>query len=302
MVFFCYPSIPTVGKTNVLVRSFMTIQSKQEKLAKILRELGSVAVAFSSGVDSTFLLKTAHDILGNGTLAVTIRADLFPSRELDEAARFVKEKGIEHVFVDVDAFGIAGFSQNPANRCYLCKTALFSCIRRIAEERGIPHVAEGSQADDSGDDRPGLQAIAELGILSPLREAGFTKQDIRQLSREWGLPTWDKQSLACLASRIPYGEEITKERLAMIDLAEQHLLDADFRQVRVRFHGNLARIETDEEGFRQLADKNLRERIHCRFKEIGFTYISVDLLGYRSGSMNEMSAHGYCRSEKNDVT
>jgi len=265
----------------------MTIQSKQDKLATILRELDSVAVAFSSGVDSTFLLKAAHDILGDRTLAVTIRADLFPSREFDEAVLFVKEKGIDHVIVDVDAFDIAGFSQNPVNRCYLCKTALFSRIRRIAKERGIPHVAEGSQVDDSGDYRPGLQAISELGILSPLREAGLTKQDIRQLSREWGLPTWNKQSLACLASRIPYGEEITKERLAMIDQAEQHLWNAGFHQVRVRFHGNLARIETDDEGFRQFADKNVREEIHRRFKEIGFTYISVDLLGYRSGSMNE---------------
>ena len=226
----------------------MTIPSKYNKFVQILRKLESVAVAFSSGVDSTFLLKTAHEILGNRVLAVTVRADLFPKRELEEAIQFAKAEGIEHVLVDVDALDIAGFAQNPVNRCYLCKMELFSRIRRIANERGILHVIEGSHAEDRSEDRPGLQAITELGVLSPLREAGLTKSEIRQLSREQGLPTWNKPSLACLASRIPYGEEITKERLAMIDQAEQHLLDAGFHQVRVRVHGNLARIETDEEG------------------------------------------------------
>ena len=270
-----------------VVLGTMNLQTKQDKLAKILRKLDSVAVAFSSGVDSTFLLKTAHELLGDQTLAVTIRANIFPNRELDETVQFAGQAGIKHVVIDFDALGIAGFSQNPANRCYLCKTELFSRIRRIAKERDIPHVAEGSNADDSGDYRPGLQAIAELGILSPLRESGLTKQEIRQLSQELGLPTWNKPSLACLTSRIPYGEEITKERLAMIEAAEQYLLDAGFRQVRVRFHGNLARIETDEEGIERLGNKKLRKEIHRRFKEIGFVYISVDLLGYRTGSLNE---------------
>jgi len=268
----------------VTLRSSMT---KQEKLNQILRELGSVVIAFSSGVDSTFLLKTAHDILGNQTLAVTIRSNIFPNREFDEAVQFVRENGIEHVIVDFDELTIAGFAQNPTNRCYLCKMALFSRIRKIADERGIPHVAEGSNADDVYDYRPGMQAIMELGILSPLREAGLTKQEIRQLSQEQGLPTWNKPSLACLASRIPYGEEITKERLAMIDAAEQYLLDAGLRQVRVRLHGNLARIETDEEGLHLFLSESLREKIYYRFKELGFTYISVDLRGYRTGSMNE---------------
>jgi len=265
----------------------MHLPLKQDSLAKCLRELGHVVVAFSSGVDSTFLLKTAHNLLGNRTLAVTVRACLFPTREIDESVRFAKEHEIEHVVIDFDALGIAGFSQNPADRCYRCKTALFSKIRRIAEERGIPHVIEGSNADDSGDYRPGFQAIAELGILSPLREAGLTKMEIRQLSCELGLPTWNKPSLACLASRIPYGEEITKERLVMIDTAEQYLLDAGFLQVRVRIHGNLARIETDEEGWRRMLNPNLREAIHRRFKEIGFVFVATDLLGYRTGSMNE---------------
>ena len=267
--------------------SAMTIQTKQDKLVKNLRELRSVAVAFSSGVDSTFLLKVAHDLLGSQVLAVTVQSCTLPKRELDEAVQFTKTEGIEHVIVEVNELAIPGFSQNPANRCYLCKTGVFSRIRQTAEERGIPHVAEGSNADDCNDYRPGLQAIAELGILSPLREAGLTKQEIRQLSQELGLPTWNKQSFACLASRIPYGEEITKERLSMIAAAEQYLLDAGFRQVRVRLHGNLARIETDEEGMQRLWDKTLREQTYCRFKELGFAYIAVDLLGYRTGSMNE---------------
>ncbi|MCL2711423.1 MAG: ATP-dependent sacrificial sulfur transferase LarE [Planctomycetaceae bacterium] len=264
-----------------------TTQTKQDALRHHLRNLGNIAVAFSSGVDSTYLLKTAHDLLGNQTLAVTVHSRLSPQRELDEAVLFTRNEGIEHVVLEIDELTIPGFAQNPADRCYLCKTELFTRIRRIAEERGIVHVAEGSNADDSNDYRPGMRAIAELGILSPLRDAGLTKAEIRQLSHELGLPTWNKQSFACLASRIPYGEEITKERLAMIDMAEQYLLDAGFHQVRVRLHGNLARIEADEEGLQLLADKALRESIHCRFKEIGFTYVAVDLLGYRTGSMNE---------------
>jgi uncharacterized protein len=265
-----------------------TLQTKQDRLTHILQELGSVAVAFSSGVDSTFLLKIAHHVLSGRVLAVTARSRLVPQREIDTAVQFVRDNGIEHVIVDIDELALTGFAQNPVNRCYLCKTGVFSCIRRIAEERGIPHIAEGSNADDTNDYRPGLQAIAELGILSPLREAGLTKQEIRQLSAEWGLPTWNKPSLACLASRFPYGVEITRERVAIIDAAEQYLLDAGLCQVRVRFHGNLARIETDEEGLQRLLSAGLRENIDRRFKELGFLYVSVDLRGYRTGSMNEV--------------
>ena len=266
----------------------MNLQTKQDELQRILQKLGSVAVAFSGGVDSTFLLKTAHHVLGSRVLAVTVRSGLVPQREIDGVVQFVQKEGIEHILVDFDELTIAGFAQNPTNRCYLCKTAVFSQIQRIAEDRGIPHVIEGSNADDVHDYRPGMQAVKKLGILSPLREAGLTKEDIRQLSREWGLPTWNKPSLACLASRFPYGETITRERVAMIDAAEQYLWDAGLCQVRVRFHGNLARIETDEEGLRRLLSENLRKEIDCRFKKIGFLYVTVDLQGYRTGSMNEM--------------
>jgi uncharacterized protein len=265
----------------------MNLQSKQDKLTQILQELGNVAVAFSSGADSTFLLKTAHDLLGDQAIAVTVHSGLVPNREIDEAAQFVRNEGIDLIIIDFDELTIAGFAQNPPNRCYLCKTAVFSQIRRIANEQNISHVIEGSNADDVHDYRPGMQAIAELGILSPLREAGLTKQEIRQLSHEMGLPTWNKPSLACLASRFPYGETITKERVDRIDAAEQYLLGLGLRQVRVRLHGNLARIELDEEGLHRLLSSSLREEVFRRFKELGFTYVSADLQGYRTGSMNE---------------
>jgi uncharacterized protein len=264
-----------------------TLQTKHDHLKQYLKELGSVAVAFSSGVDSTFLLKTAHDVLGNNAIAVTGRSHSFPKRELDEASSFALKHGIEHLIVDSEELDIDGFSKNPANRCYLCKTELFTKIRQIAESRNIPHIVEGSNTDDEGDYRPGMQAIKELGILSPLRRAGLSKNEIRSLSDTMGLPTWNKPSFACLASRFPYGESITKERLETIDQAEQFLLDSSLRQVRVRFHGNLARIETDEAGFQFLLDKTHRDAIHRKFQSLGFVYVAVDLLGYRTGSMNE---------------
>ncbi|MDR2641490.1 MAG: ATP-dependent sacrificial sulfur transferase LarE [Planctomycetaceae bacterium] len=265
------------------------LQLKCEELKNYLRGLGSVVVAFSGGVDSTFLLRLSYDSLGSRVLAVTARSCSFPQRELDLAKEFTSQYKIEHIIVDSEELDIKGFSKNPVNRCYLCKSGLFTKIREVALSRGIEHIAEGSNADDEGDYRPGLQAVTEFGVLSPLRRARLTKSDIRKLSAELGLPTWNKQSFACLSSRFPYGEEISRERLMMIDKAEQFLLDKGFVQVRVRFHGNLARIETDDEGFRLLlSEKKLREDIHKKFKEIGFVYVSIDLLGYRTGSMNEL--------------
>lgn len=266
----------------------MEAKQKYEKLKGYLQDLGSVAIAFSSGVDSTFLLKCAHDVLGNKVIAVTARSCSFPKRELDEAAAFCKKEGIAHIICDSEELEIDGFSKNPPNRCYLCKQELFTKIWKVAKEHGIDHVAEGSNMDDNGDYRPGLIAVAELDVKSPLRYAELSKQEIRQLSKEMELPTWNKQSFACLSSRFPYGEEINIPRLTMIDKAEQFLLDMGFGQVRVRYHGKLARIETDADGFSIMLSLHNREKIHYAFKELGFTYITLDLLGYRTGSMNEM--------------
>jgi len=266
---------------------FMTVQEKHENLKEYLRGLGSVAIAFSGGVDSTFLLKTAHDVLGDNVIAVTARSCSFPERELNEAIAFCKREGVHHFICESEELDIEGFSQNPVDRCYLCKNELFTKIWAVARENGIASVAEGSNVDDDGDYRPGLTAVREQGVKSPLRHAGLTKDDIRALSRELGLPTWNKQSFACLSSRFPYGESITRDRLSMIDKAEQFLLDAGFRQVRVRYHGELARIETESGGFALLENQKLREDIYAEFRRIGFAYVALDLLGYRTGSMNE---------------
>ena len=263
------------------------LHEKKQRLENYLRGLGSVVIAFSSGVDSTFLLKTAHDILGEKAIAVTARSCSFPVRELNEAKAFCEAEGIEHIIVDSEELSIEGFSQNPKNRCYLCKHELFTKIRNIAEERGIPYIAEGSNMDDNGDYRPGLIAVAELEVKSPLREAELTKADIRQLSKEMGLPTWDKQSFACLSSRFVYGETITEEKLSMVDKAEQKLLDLGFHQVRVRIHGNIARIEIDRSEFEKIIQPEISELLNKYLHELGFLYVTLDLSGYQMGSMNK---------------
>jgi len=263
----------------------MTMSEKLNQLKEYLLSQGSMAVAFSGGVDSTFLLKVAHDMLGDKCVAVTASSCSFPERELKEAKAFCAANGIRHVVVRSEELEIEGFRHNPKNRCYLCKHELFEKIWDIACEFGLHAVAEGSNMDDNGDYRPGLVAVRELGVLSPLRHVGLNKAEIRELSRELGLPTWNKQSFACLASRFVYGETINEERLSMVDRAEQLLLDLGFHQVRVRIHGKLARIEIEPAEFERLLSE--RENVVSALREYGFAYVTMDLTGYRTGSMNE---------------
>lgn len=260
---------------------------KYNILQEYLKSLGSVVVAFSSGVDSTFLLKAAHVALGDKAIAVTASSCIFPERELQEAIEFAENNKITHKVFDSEELQIEGFNKNPVNRCYICKHALFSKMKDIASKMGINEVVEGSNMDDLEDYRPGIKALEELEIKSPLRYARLTKDEIRELSKDLGLMTWDKQSFACLTSRFPYGQSITLEKLKMVDEAEQLLLDMGFCQTRVRYHENLARIEIDEMQFPKIMEKETRELINNRFKKIGFVYVSLDLSGYRTGSMNE---------------
>ena len=264
-----------------------TLYEKQAKLKELLQSYGKLAVAFSGGVDSTFLLQTAHDVLGDRALAVTAAPVFVPPRELQEAKDFCRSRSIRQIVIPAEALNIDSVRHNPPDRCYHCKHEIFGNILRVAGENGISFVAEGSNTDDVGDYRPGMRAIRELGVKSPLLEAGLSKEDIRALSREMGLPTWDKPSFACLASRFVYGERITDERLAMVDRAEQLLMDLGFRQFRVRIHGDLARIELLPEDLETLIRQDLREKVYRSLKEYGFSYVTLDLAGYRTGSMNE---------------
>lgn len=262
------------------------------RLRGLLREMDGAAVAFSAGVDSTFLLRAAHEELGDRVVAVTVRSPLIPRRELDDAAAFCRQEGVRHAFVDFDALAVPAVAANPPDRCYHCKKEIFGRIVAFARANGCAAVAEGSNTDDDGDYRPGRRAIRELGIRSPLREAGLSKEDIRALSREMGLPTWNKPSFACLASRIPYGEPLTAEALGRVERAERWLLDAglDLAQVRVRAHGNLARIEVPPSDLPRLTDG--AAEIAAAFKGFGFAYVTLDLQGYRTGSLNETLSEG----------
>jgi uncharacterized protein len=265
----------------------MPLEEKEKRLKEIIKELESVVVAYSGGVDSTLVLRMCRDVLGEKVLAVTARSETYPAIELEEAQKMARSLGVEHRVIETEELAVPGFSHNPPDRCYWCKKELFQKLWDLAREAGYKNVVDGANYEDQGDFRPGLKAGQELGVVSPLKEAGFTKADVRNLSRRLGLATWDKPSYACLASRFPYGDEITKEKLKKVAQAEGFLREAGLRQFRVRAHGDVARIEVPPDHLGAFLEDPLRERLIASFKKLGFVYITLDLEGYRSGSMNE---------------
>lgn len=261
--------------------------NKLVKLKEYIRKLGSVAVAFSGGVDSTFLLKVAHDTLGDRAVAITAHSSFFPAREFRETQSFCKGEQIFQISFEISESEIEGFQENPPNRCYLCKKEIFQKIIALAKKRHMLWVVEGTNLDDMEDYRPGMQAVVELGVISPLRECGLRKEEIRILSRHLGLSTWEKPSFACLASRFLYGESITKKKLSMVEQAEEFLRELGFIQLRVRIHGEMARIEVPPQDFPRLLEEENRRKIVSQLREYGFSYVAMDMQGYRMGSMNE---------------
>ena len=259
---------------------------KKENLVELFKIYEKVIIAFSGGVDSTFMLRTAKETLGDKVVAVTLDAPVFPSDETEFARMFCIDNNIEHYVIHVDLLNHEEFTENHENRCYTCKKLLFNDVLALADELGIINVCEGSIADDDDDYRPGKQAIKELGVLSPMKEVGLTKNEIRKLSRQINLPTWDKPSMACLASRIPYGDPIDISKLKVIEESEKILKSKGFTQIRVRHHGNIARIEVSKDEFYKFADPQFAYEIEKKLKNLGFTYVTLDLGGYETGKLN----------------
>lgn len=265
---------------------------KYNKLKSLLKSWGPVLIAYSGGVDSTLLLKAATEAINDKVLAVIAQSATYSSEELEKAVNLCKDLGVEYKIIKTDEFYNKKFVGNPTDRCYYCKRELFSKLDQIAKEKDIDYILDGSNYDDRMDFRPGGMAREEFGVRSPLSELKFTKQEIRNIAKMLGLPNWDKPSDACLASRVPYGTPLTAKVLKMVEEGEKYLRSIGFKQLRVRHHGTVARIEVNEESLPNLLHDEIRDDIYFKFKKIGYTYVSLDLKGYRSGSMNETHLPG----------